>query len=104
MSKSKGNVINTDEIVKEYSADILRTYTLSMADFRDAAPWDTTSMVGMSRFLDRAFALYGEKPRQTTDDMKAMKLLHKTIKKVEEDIQAFKFNTAIAALIILVNE
>jgi leucyl-tRNA synthetase len=104
MSKSKGDVINPDDIVKEYSADILRTYIFSMSDFRDPAPWDTKSMVGMSRFLDRAFALYSEKPRYTTDDMKAMKLLHKSIKKIGEDIEAFKFNTAIAALIMLVNE
>ncbi len=104
MSKSKGNVINPDDIVKEFGADVLRTYILSMADFKDPAPWDTKSMVGMQRFLERSEALFGDRPRLSSDEMRSMKLLHKTIKKVGEDIAAFKFNTAISALIILVNE
>jgi leucyl-tRNA synthetase len=104
MSKSKGNVVNPDDIVKEFGADTLRTYILSMADFKDPAPWDTRAMVGMQRFLERSEALFGDRPRLASDEMKSMKLLHKTIKKVGEDIQAFKFNTAISALIILVNE
>jgi leucyl-tRNA synthetase len=104
MSKSKGNVINPDDIVKEFGADVLRTYILSMADFKDPAPWDTKSMVGMQRFLERSEALFGDRPRLSSDEMRSMKLLHKTIKKVGEDIATFKFNTAISALIILVNE
>ena len=104
MSKSKGNVINPDGLVKEYSADTLRTYILSMADFRDPAPWDTKAMIGIHRFLERSEALFGPKPKIAADEMKTMKLLHKTIKKVGEDIRAFKFNTAITALIILANE
>ncbi len=75
-----------------------------MADFRDPAPWDTKSMVGMKRFLERCEGLFAERPRLAADEMKSMKLLHKTIKKVTSDIEAFKFNTAISALIILVNE
>jgi leucyl-tRNA synthetase len=104
MSKSKGNVVNPDDLVKEYGADTLRTYILSMADFRDPAPWDTKAMIGILRFLDRSEAFFCEKPRVAADEMKSMKLLHKTIKKVSADIEAFKFNTAISSLIILVNE
>ncbi len=104
MSKSKGNVINPDDIVKQYGADTLRMFILSMADFRDPAPWDTKAMVGISRFLDRSAGLFESKPRLASDEMKTMKLLHKTIKKVGADIESFKFNTAISCLIILVNE
>jgi len=103
MSKSKGNVINPDDVVNEYGADTLRMYELFLSDFRDAAPWDTDAIVGVRRFLDRAQTIF-ETPRFASDDMKAMKLLHKTIKKVGEDIEAFKFNTAISALMILLNE
>lgn len=104
MSKSKGNVINPDEIVNEFGADTFRMYEMSMADFRDPAPWNTEAIIGIRRFLERAYALFGEKPKIASDDMKAMKLLHKTVKKVGEDIVAYKFNTAISALIILSNE
>jgi leucyl-tRNA synthetase len=105
MSKSKGNVVNPDALVKEYGADALRTFILSMADFRDPAPWDTKAMVGIVRFLDRSEGLFdASRVRLAADEMKAMKLLHKTIKKVGSDIEAFKFNTAISSLIILVNE
>jgi len=103
MSKSKGNVINPDDVVKEYGADTLRMYELFISDFRDAAPWDTEAIVGVRRFLERSQTIF-ETSRITNDDMKAMKLLHKTIKKVGEDIEAFKFNTAISALMILLNE
>lgn len=75
-----------------------------MAAFTDAAPWDPKAIVGVRRFLDRIHALYTERPRLATDEMKAMKLLHKTIKKVEEDIREYKFNTAISSLMILLNE
>lgn len=104
MSKSKGNVINPDEIVNEYGADTFRMYEMSMADFRDPAPWNTEAIIGIRRFLERAYALFGDNPRVSADDMKTMKLLHKTVKKVGEDIMAYKFNTAISALIILSNE
>lgn len=103
MSKSKGNVINPDDVVKEYGADTLRMYELFLSDFRDAAPWDTDAIVGVRRFLERSQAIF-EVSKFASDDIKAMKLLHKTIKKVGEDIEAFKFNTAISALMILLNE
>ncbi len=103
MSKSRGNVINPDDVVKEYGADALRMYELFLSDFRDAAPWDTDAIVGVRRFLERSQAIF-EIPKFAADDMKTMKLLHKTIKKVGEDIEAFKFNTAISALMILLNE
>ena len=75
-----------------------------MSDFRDPAPWDTKAIIGISRFLERVYGLFTENPRYSKDDIKSMKLLHKTIKKVGEDIENFKFNTAISALMILSNE
>ncbi len=103
MSKSLKNVVNPDMIIEKYGTDTLRLHEMYMSDFKDSAPWDTDAIIGVRRFLEKACALF-EAPRFASDDMKAMKLLHKTIKKVGEDIEAFKFNTAIAALMILVNE
>ncbi|HRI36494.1 MAG TPA: class I tRNA ligase family protein [bacterium] len=104
MSKSRGNVVNPNDVVDEYGADTLRLYEMFMGDFTDSAPWDTTKIIGMRRLLDRAYATIVDDKNKTTDDMKAMKLLHKTVKKVGEDIVAYKFNTAIAAINILLNE
>ncbi len=104
MSKSKGNVINPNDIVEEYGADTLRLYEMSMAAFVDPAPWNTEAIVGVRRFLDRIYALYTERPKLAKDEMKTMKLLHKTVKKVGEDIVDYKFNTAISSLMILLNE
>lgn len=104
MSKSKGNVINPNDIVSEYGADTLRLYLMGMSDFRDAAPWNTDAIIGMRRFVDKAYTTVLDRKRYAQDDMKSMKLLHKTIKKVSEDIEAYKFNTAISALMILLNE
>ncbi len=104
MSKSKGNVINPNDIVNEYGADTLRLYEMSMSAFVDAAPWSTEAIVGVRRFLDRVHTLYTDRPKRAKDEMKTMKLLHKTIKKVGEDIVDYKFNTAISSLMILLNE
>ena len=104
MSKSKGNVINPNDIVSEYGADTLRLYEMSMSAFTDAAPWSPDAIIGVRRFLDKAYATIIEGKNKTKDDMRAMKLLHKTVKKVGEDIVAYKFNTAISALQILLNE
>lgn len=104
MSKSKGNVINPNDIVSVYGADTFRMYEMSMADFRDPAPWNTDSMVGIARFLDRVWAAFTENTKKASDDMRAYKMLHKTIKKVSTDIEEMKFNTAISALIIMLNE
>jgi leucyl-tRNA synthetase len=103
MSKSKGNVIDPVDIVNEYGADTLRTYVMFMGDYASAAPWSDESVKGCRRFLDRVAGL--------TDIMTAEKEdpqieadLHKTIKKVSDDIENMKFNTAIAALMTLLNE
>lgn len=103
MSKSKGNVINPDGVVEQYGADTLRLYEMSMADFKDPAPWNTDAIIGVRRFLERVWKNFAEELKFAADDTKAMKLLHKTIKKVGEDIDIYKFNTAISALMILIN-
>ena len=104
MSKSRGNVINPDDVVNEYGADSLRLYEMFVGDFEKTAPWSTKSIKGCKRFLDRVWALQdmlidGDDYR---DELKAS--FHKTVKKVSEDIENLKFNTAIAALMSLINE
>jgi len=104
MSKSLKNVVNPNDIVVEYGADTLRLYEMSMSAFTDTAPWNPDAIIGVRRFLDKAYSMVVEGKNKAKDDMKAMKLLHKTIKKVGEDIVGYKFNTAISALQILLNE
>jgi len=102
MSKSKGNVVDPNNVVDESGADTLRLYVLFMGDYEQAAPWNENSMKGCRRFLDRTAALTelvkgeGVTPKLET-------IFHKTIKKVTEDIEAMKFNTAIAQMMILIN-
>lgn len=99
MSKRWGNVINPDDVVAEYGADTLRVYEMFMAPFEQTAAWSTSSIRGSDKFLDRAYALHekcGDKSTVTT-------ALHQTIKKVTEDIENFKFNTAVSQMMILVN-
>ena len=107
MSKSKGNVISPDEIIKEYGADTLRLYEMFMGPFEQSSSWDIKGIVGMRRFLERVWKLRERIERQATSDKKQQqeleKLIHKTIKKVTEDIENLKFNTAISQLMILVN-
>ncbi|MDD3145591.1 MAG: class I tRNA ligase family protein [Candidatus Gracilibacteria bacterium] len=104
MSKSLKNVINPDDIVEEFGADSLRLYEMYMAEFKDSAPWDSKGIIGVRRFLEKAERIFTSEAKiSTEDDNFTMKLVHKTIKKVQEDIENYKFNTAIAALIILVN-
>ena len=103
MSKSLGNVVNPDDVVDEYGADTLRLYEMFIGDFEKAAPWNTSSIKGCKRFLDRIWALAdkqveGEGVRPTLEP-----LMHRTIKKVGEDIDTLKANTAIAQLMIYVN-
>ncbi len=102
MSKSRGNVINPDDVVNEFGADTMRLYEMFMGDFEKSAPWSTNSVKGCRRFLDR-FAALSEKmvPKASPAVEKA---LHKTIKKVTADIEAMKFNTAIAAMMTLLND
>lgn len=104
MSKSLKNVVNPNDIVREYGADTLRLYEMNMGAFTDTAPWNPDAIVGVRRFLDKAYSAYTDGKNTAKDDMKAMKLLHKTVKKVGEDIVGYKFNTAISALMILLNE
>ena len=103
MSKSKGNVVDPNDVVDEYGADVLRVYTLFMGDYTAAAPWSENGAKGCKRFLDRVAGLTdllagkGETPALA-------KSFHKTVKKVTEDIESMKFNTAIAAMMSLINE
>ena len=104
MSKSKGNVVDPNEVVDAYGADVLRTYVLFMGDYEKAAPWSENSVKGCKRFIDRVWNL-GE--IVTDSDEYSSKLevpFNKTIKKVSEDIEAMKYNTAIAALMTLLNQ
>lgn len=104
MSKSLKNVINPDDIVEEYGADSLRLYEMYMAEFKDSAPWDTKGIIWVRRFIEKSERLFtAEAKISSEEDLFTMKLLHKTIKKVEEDIENYKFNTAISSLMILVN-
>ena len=103
MSKSRGNVVNPDEIVKNYGADTMRVYEMFIGDFEKAAPWSQSSIKGSKRFLDKVWALSdilvdGEGYRKEVEAE-----FHRTIKKVTEDIESLKMNTAIAALMSLLN-
>ncbi|MEG1719762.1 MAG: class I tRNA ligase family protein, partial [Clostridia bacterium] len=104
MSKSRGNVINPDDIVKEYGADTMRLYEMFIGDFEKAAPWSQTSIKGCKRFLDRTFNLLDMITTEDSYSKELEKSFNKTIKKVSEDIENLKFNTAIAALMALINE
>ena len=104
MSKSLGNVVNPDDVVKAYGADTLRTYIMFLGDFEKAAPWQDDAVKGCKRFLDRVWNLC-EVKREGDEISKANeKEIHKTISKVSSDIEEMKFNTAIAALMGLVNK
>ena len=103
MSKSKGNVIDPVDIVNQYGADTLRTYVLFMGDYGSAAPWSDESVKGCRRFLERVAGLT-EIATAEKEDKAIETKLHKTIKKVSEDIENMKFNTAIAALMTLIND
>ncbi|MGN0443227.1 MAG: leucine--tRNA ligase [Acutalibacteraceae bacterium] len=103
MSKSKGNVIDPNEVVDTYGADVLRTYVLFMGDYEKAAPWSENSVKGCKRLIDRVWNL---QEIVTSGDEYSKELesaFHKTIKKVTDDIETLKFNTAIAALMTLIN-
>lgn len=104
MSKSRGNVVNPDEVVSEYGADTLRLYEMFIGDFEKSAPWSTSSMKGCRRFLDRVDGIYNLLSDEKDYSKALEKSFHKTIKKVSADIEDLKFNTAIAALMALINE
>ena len=104
MSKSRGNVVNPDEIIAEYGADTMRLYEMFIGDYEQPAPWSTKGIKGCKRFLERFWGLQ-EIVSEPNEKNKSLDLLiHKTIKKVGKDIEILKFNTAIAALMALINE
>ena len=104
MSKSKGNVVDPNEVVDQFGADVLRSYVLFMGDYEKAAPWSETSVKGCKRFVDRIWNLQ-EIVADGDDYSKELEVsFHKTIKKVSDDIENMKYNTAIASLMSLLNE
>lgn len=106
MSKSKGNVINPDDIIKNYGADTLRVYEMFMGPYAESIPWSTTSLIGSHRFLERIWnmqqKLETKNSKQKDDALET--LMHQTIKKIGEDIDELKFNTAVAQLMIFANQ
>ncbi len=103
MSKSKGNVVDPNDVVDEYGADVLRTYILFMGDYGAATPWNVNGVKGCKRFLER-FAGLSDMVKGEGVTAELDSLIHKTIKKVSSDIEEMKFNTAIAAMMALVNK
>lgn len=104
MSKSRGNVVDPNDVVDEYGADVLRLYVLFMGDYEKAAPWSESSVKGCKRFVDRIWVLQDKVVDSDEYSDKLRSLMHKTIKKVSDDIESMKFNTAIAAMMTLLNE
>lgn len=104
MSKSRGNVVDPNDVVAEYGADVLRLYVLFMGDYEKAAPWQESSIKGCKKFLDRVWALQDMLSDDENYSKDLESLMHKTIKKVTSDIENLKFNTAIAAMMTLLNE
>ncbi len=104
MSKSRGNVINPDDIVEEFGADTLRTYEMFIGDFEKAVPWSENGVRGCRRFLERVWNLQEILVDEEGYTEELESSIHKTIKKVSEDYETLKFNTAIAALMSLLNE
>jgi len=111
MSKSRGNVVNPDEVVKEYGADAVRLFEMFMGPLEEMKPWSTRGVEGVYRFLNRVWRLYVDEDGKLDPALKKVeissdleRLYHLTVKKVGEDIEALRFNTAISQMMILVNE
>ena len=104
MCKSRGNVVDPNDVVDVYGADVLRLYVLFMGDYEKAAPWSESSVKGCKRFIDRIWALQDKMTDSDSYSDALRSKMHKTIKKVSEDIEAMKFNTAIAAMMTLLND
>ncbi len=102
MSKSRGNVVNPDDIIRDYGADTMRLYEMFIGDFEQAAPWNPQSIKGCKRFLERFMNLCDMAKGEGSTPL-LEKHIHKLIKKVDEDIEAMKFNTAIAAMMTVIN-
>ncbi len=104
MSKSLGNVVNPDEIVEKYGADTFRMYEMFMGPFEQSKPWATKAVAGMRKFLDKVWRNFAEKEvRDVCPPENLVRLTHQTVKKVGEDIEEFRFNTAISQLMIWLN-
>ena len=104
MSKSLGNVVNPDDVVKAYGADTMRLYIMFIGDFEKVATWSDDAVKGCKRFLDRVWNLADQVTEEKGISEKNAPIVHKTIKKVTDDIDTLKMNTAIAALMAMVNE
>ena len=104
MSKSKGNVVDPNDVVDEFGADVLRLYVLFMGDYEQAAPWSENAVKGCKRFLDRIWKMQEKVVDGNEYSDKLRSSMHKTIKKVSGDIETLRFNTAIAAMMTLVNQ
>ncbi|MEG2286972.1 MAG: class I tRNA ligase family protein, partial [Ruthenibacterium sp.] len=104
MSKSRGNVVNPDDIVRDYGADTMRLYEMFIGDFEKSAPWNTSSIKGCRRFLERVWGLAERTVKGEAFTPAIEGSMHRTIKKVTEDIDQLKMNTAIAAMMSLLNE
>lgn len=105
MSKSRGNVVNPDEVIAEYGADVMRLYEMFMGPFEVSCPWNTRDIEGVNRFLGRAWRVFGEDRRGKEGDPDSLaRVRHRTVKKVTGDLETLGFNTAIAALMTYVNE
>ena len=104
MSKARGNVVNPDDIVDAFGADSLRIYEMFMGPLEATKPWNTSSIAGVRRFLDRVFTVTSRAAPDAEPDDALTRLLHQTIRKVTEDIEAMRFNTAISAMMVLTNE
>ena len=104
MSKSRGNVVNPDDVVKQYGADTLRTYEMFMGALQDSKPWNTKNIEGSKRFLDRIWRLYNDENKiQNKENTNLDEIYHATVKKVTEDFESLAFNTAISQMMIFIN-
>ncbi|MHB8904025.1 MAG: class I tRNA ligase family protein, partial [Patescibacteria group bacterium] len=104
MSKRWGNVVNPEEVIGDYGADAFRVYEMFMGPFSQSIAWNTKGVVGSKRFLDKIWKLQFKVSESDSENKKINRLINKTIKKVSDDIDSFKFNTAISSLMIAANE
>jgi leucyl-tRNA synthetase len=103
MSKSRGNVVNPDTVIAEVGTDSLRVYEMFMGPLEQMKPWQTSGIQGVRRFLERLHAIATRELVEGEGDTETQKLLHRTVKKVSEDIDAFRMNTAVSTMMILAN-
>jgi leucyl-tRNA synthetase len=103
MSKARGNVVNPDGVVADFGADSLRVYEMFMGPLEQTKPWQTSGIQGVRRFLDRVYNVVTREPSSEPSDAETKKLVHRTVKKVGDDIEALRFNTAVSQMMILSN-